>query len=68
MQTTEQPLPRLLNAREVSEATGLPRWRIYELSRRGELPAVSVGPRSYRYSARALREWIEAGGTGSGSF
>jgi excisionase family DNA binding protein len=63
MQTTEQPLPRLLNAREVSDATGLPRWRIYELSRRGELPAVAVGSRSYRYSAPAIREWIAGGGS-----
>lgn len=61
MQTTER-LPRLLTAREVSEATGLPTWRVYELSRNGDIPAVALG-RSYRYSAPALRSWIESGGT-----
>ena len=66
MQTAEQALPRLLNAREVSEATGLPTWRIYELSRNGEIPTVSVG-RSYRYALPAIREWIQAGGTASDS-
>ena len=64
MQPTEA-LPRLLTAREVSEATGLAPWRIYELSRDGNIPAVSVG-RSYRYSAPALLEWIENGGTRAG--
>ena len=64
MQTSEPALPRLLSAREVSEATGLPTWRIYELSRNGEIPTVSVG-RSYRYAAPAVRRWIEAGGTAS---
>ena len=64
MQTAEQNLPRLLNAREVSQATGLPTWRIYELSRAGEIPTVSVG-RSYRYAAPAVRRWIENGGTAS---
>lgn len=65
MHTTDQTLPRLLTARDVEEATGLPRWRIYELSRRGDIPTVSVG-RSYRYPAPALRRWIEDGGTANG--
>ena len=62
MQAAQQTLPRLLNAREVSEATGLPTWRIYELSRNGEIPTVAVG-RSYRYAAPAIRRWIDNGGT-----
>lgn len=58
----ELNLPRLLNADEVADATGLPRWRIYDLSRQGEIPTVQVG-RTYRYSAPAILEWIEQGGT-----
>lgn len=58
-----QHLPRLLTAAEVAEQTGLPHATVYELTRRGELPAVRIGERHYRYSAPAVREWLAAGGT-----
>ena len=56
-------LPRLLSAEEVSKHTGLSRARIYELVRSGAIPHVRLG-RTVRFSAAALREWLEAGGTG----
>lgn len=56
-------LPRLLTAREVADATGLPAWRVYELMRSGALPHVRLG-RACRYSAAAVSEWLAAGGTG----
>ncbi len=59
---TAPSLPRLLTASEVSARTGIPLWRIYELSRTGEMPSVRIG-RSYRFSAEAVRRWIDAGGT-----
>lgn len=58
----DQALPKLLSAKEVSEMLGVAQWRIYERVRTGDLPSVKVG-RSVRFSASALREWIEQGGT-----
>ena len=56
-------LPRLLSAQDVSDATGLPKWRVYELTRSDDIPHVRLG-RAVRYSAQALAEWIDQGGTG----
>lgn len=56
-------LPRLLTATELSEATGLPTWRIYELVREDKIPHVRVN-RSVRFSAAAVASWLEDGGTG----
>ena len=63
MAMDEQRLPRLLSADEVSKQTGLPRARIYELVRSDAIPHVRLG-RTVRFSADALLDWIEAGGTG----
>ena len=63
---TQNALPRLLTAEQVSTLTGLPRSTIYELSRRGELPVVKIGARALRYSAPAVAEWIANGGTRNG--
>jgi predicted DNA-binding transcriptional regulator AlpA len=46
-------IPRLLSAREVSEATGLSIWRIHELSRLNALPNVKLG-RSRWFTAELL--------------
>ena len=55
-------LPRLLTAHQVSEATGLAVWRIYELCRSGDIPHVRLG-RAVRFSPAQLNAWLEAGGT-----
>jgi excisionase family DNA binding protein len=55
-------MQQLLSAREVSETLKLPLQRIYDLTRRGALPAVRVF-RQYRYNPDALRQWIDRGGT-----
>lgn len=60
----ENPLPKLYSAKEVAKATGLPLWRIYELTREGMIPHVSVGAR-YRYAEDQLLDWIRRGGTRS---
>lgn len=56
------PLPRLLTADQVAEQTGIPKSRVYELSRTGDLPAISFG-RRYRYDPNELRSWLASGGT-----
>lgn len=68
MSTTASParsrssLPRLLTATEVAEQTGLPLSSVYELCRSNRIPHVRVG-RALRFSATAIVDWIEAGGT-----
>ena len=62
---SDERLQRLLTAAEVAERTGVPRWRIYELARQGEMPVVRLG-RSFRFSAATVAAWLEAGGTSRG--
>ena len=56
------PLPLLLTADEVAQQLRVTRFRVYELARRGDLPAVKLG-RTLRFSQTTLREWIDRGGT-----
>ncbi len=63
----DQALPQLLSATEVAELLRIKPWRVYERIRAGDLPAVRIG-RTVRVSASALRDWIEHGGTGQGSY
>ena len=56
---SETGVPRLLTIRQASEATGLPRWRLYELLARGEGPASMRIGKTFRISEAALIAWIE---------
>lgn len=47
-------LKRLLTPRETAEFLSVSRQRVYELTRRGELPVVVLGGRQYRYDVREL--------------
>ena len=61
-QGSKQPrVPRLLTIKEVAEATGLQRWRLYELISKGDGPPVLRIGRTLRFSENALIKWIEAG-------
>ena len=51
-------VPRLLSVEEVSEATGLGAWRVYQLCAERKLPFIRVG-RTLRFSEAALAKWIE---------
>ena len=53
---------QLLKAEDVAEILSLPRLRVYELARQGQLPCVRIGERQIRFARTALREWIEGGG------
>ena len=50
--------PGLLEAEDVAALLGVPRRFVYELVRRGELPAVRIGQRYVRFRSEALDEWI----------
>jgi len=49
---------RLLTPSETAEFLSVSRQRVYELTRRGELPVVILGSRQYRYDARELDRMI----------
>ncbi|MGB8347697.1 MAG: helix-turn-helix domain-containing protein [Ktedonobacteraceae bacterium] len=53
---TTQPL--LLTVAQTSKVLNLGRTKIYELMKRGELPAVHVG-KAVRFSYAALQQWVE---------
>ncbi len=49
---------QLLGVPRVAELLDLPKARIYELIRQGELPAARVGAKNVRVPYAALREWV----------
>jgi excisionase family DNA binding protein len=53
---------QLLTAEEVARILCLPRLRVYELARQGQLPCVRIGERQIRFAKAALQMWIEHGG------
>ncbi len=52
----------LVTADQVADWLGLGKQRVYELTRRGDLPHVQIG-RQYRYDPAAIEEFLAAGGT-----
>jgi excisionase family DNA binding protein len=49
---------RLLTAERVAELLGVPKSWVYEQSRRGRIPTVTLG-RYRRYRVEAVEEWIK---------
>jgi excisionase family DNA binding protein len=49
---------RLLSAEQVAEMLGVPKSWVYEQSRKGAIPTVTLG-RYRRYRAEAVEEWIK---------
>ena len=50
-------------AEEVADRLKVSVPRVYEMARKNLIPCVRMG-RQVRFSERAIREWIEAGGQG----
>jgi excisionase family DNA binding protein len=48
----------LLTADQVAKLLGVPRSWVYEQSRRGQIPTVTLG-RYRRYRAEAIEAWLE---------
>ena len=55
----------LLTARQVAKLLGVPTSWVYEQSRRGRIPTVTLG-RYRRYRAEAINDWIERLEAGEG--
>jgi excisionase family DNA binding protein len=49
---------RLLTPRETAAFLSVSKARVYELTRRGELPVIVLGSRQYRYDSRELDQMI----------
>ena len=50
---------RLLNAADVAQLLGVPTSWVYEQSRSGRIPTVTLG-RYRRYRRGAIEQWLEA--------
>lgn len=48
----------LLTAEQVADLLGVPRSWVYEQSRRGAIPTVTLG-RYRRYRSEAIEEWLQ---------
>ena len=55
--------PLLWTAPQVAELLCVPTRRVYALTRAGLLPHVRLGSRQIRFDERAVREWIDGGGS-----
>lgn len=55
----------LLTAAEVAQMLGVPKTWVYEQSRKGGIPTVTLG-RYRRYRAEAIEAWLEHLEQGSG--
>jgi excisionase family DNA binding protein len=53
----------ILKVEEVASLLRLDKQRVYELVRRKQIPVVRVGERQYRFSKRAIEDWLDSGGT-----
>lgn len=62
MEGTTEKLPRLLTATELSTQIGLSRFRLYELVRETDFPAIRLG-RSIRFDKKTVAEYLRNGGT-----
>lgn len=55
----EAKVPRLLTTKQLAEATGIPRWRIFELVRRGKGPRFMRVGNTLRFPADGVIAWIQ---------
>ena len=56
----------LLSRKQVADALGLCVHSVARYTRRGLLPAVTLGPRLIRYRAEDIERFIQSGVTGNG--
>lgn len=48
----------LLNAKKVADILGIRPWTVYEMVKRGELPAIKIGNRIVRFRRESIENWI----------
>ena len=52
-------LPRLLDAKEMQQATRIPARRWTEMAKRKQIPHVNFGKRSYRFDLSKVYQYLE---------
>ena len=58
MDEHDEFLNELLSAKQVAAKLRVQPWTIYELVKRGELPAVRIGKRILRFRPKAMADWV----------
>ena len=56
--SSEIKVPKLLTTRELSEATGIPRWRLFAMVAEGTSPPFLRVGKTYRFAEDAVVKWI----------
>jgi excisionase family DNA binding protein len=51
-------VPKLLTTTQLSEATGIARWRLFELVRQGKAPPFLRVGSTYRFPEDGVLKWI----------
>jgi excisionase family DNA binding protein len=54
---------QILVADEVAELLRVDKQRVYELARSNQIPVIRLGERQYRFSAQAIEQFMNDGGT-----
>ncbi len=54
---------QILVAEEVAELLRIDKQRVYELVRAKQIPFIRLGERQYRFSAEAIQDFLNEGGT-----
>lgn len=54
---------QILVAEEVAELLRIDKQRVYELVRARQIPFIRLGERQYRFSAQAIKDFLNDGGT-----
>jgi excisionase family DNA binding protein len=58
---------QILIADDVAKILRIDKQRVYELVRTKSIPFIRLGERQYRFSAQAIQEFLDNGGTQRGS-
>jgi excisionase family DNA binding protein len=58
---------QILVAEEVAELLRVDKQRVYELVRTNQIPVIRLGERQYRFSAQAIEQFLQNGGTRKGN-
>jgi excisionase family DNA binding protein len=56
--TYKSPGPLLLSAFEAAQILGIGSRTLWSMTKAGEIPRVTIGPKQYRYHVRDLEAWI----------
>ena len=55
-------MEKILLAKEIGEWLNIDVQRVCVITRRGLLPHIKIGERQYRYSEKAIQQWLDQGG------